>query len=204
METKTIRRRWTSDFFESELRDVASVLGHFPSRSELDDMGRQDLASEIGRRGGFIQCSEVFGLPRVRSDSDKGWEGEAAAAQRLVELGFGVTLRETVKCPFDLLVDDVLRVDVKSARLYRCKRCAGWFYRIGKHPQADLILLWRVDEEDYFALPWYVCPRTNITLSRGGGKYSEFYNNDQLIRDMVEPRRIEQQHTFSQIPMRSF
>lgn len=200
MSAQRARRRWTDEVFESEVKDVASALGHFPTVSELAAMKRRDLASEIIRRGGFMRCAQVLGLTRIESDSDTGWEGERAAAQRLTELGFQVAVPGAVKCPFDMLIDKVLRVDVKSARLCRHQHTVGWFYRIGKHPQADLILLWQLDEAGYYALPWYVCPRTNITISRYGGKYATFRNNDRVIREMVELRRGEAHNAESRLP----
>jgi hypothetical protein len=200
MQTQRPRRRWTDEVFESEIRNVASALGRFPTVSELAAMKRRDLSSEITRRGGFTRCAQAFGLTRIESDSDTGWEGERAAAQRLTELGFQVAVPGAVKCPFDMLIDQVLRVDVKSARLCRYQHSVGWFYRIAKYPQADLILLWQLDEAGYYALPWYVCPRTNITISRDGGKYAAFRNNDRVIREMVELRRGELQNSESRLP----
>jgi hypothetical protein len=197
------RRRWKDEVFECEIREAAASLGHFPTRSELDDMQKGALANEIVRRGGFIECARLFGIPRIWSDSDTGWEGERVAAQRLTELGFQVAVPGAVKCPFDLLIDQVLRVDVKSARLCQYQQSVGWFYRIGKHPQADLILLWQLDEAGFYALPWYICPRTNVTISRDGGKYAAFRNNDQVIREMVELRRGEHQNAESRIPRKA-
>lgn len=195
MSGKLKQRRWTDDYFEAEVREASSLLGHFPTNSELLGMQRSDLSNEIVRRGGFIHCAQMLNIPRLHSDSDTGWEGERAAATRLSELGFEVTASEGVRCPFDLLIENVLRVDVKATRLMRYDNSTGWFYRLGKQPQADLILLWQLDQKNYYALPWYVCPTTNITISRGGGKYLRFLNNDGIIREMVEMRVTELKQT---------
>ncbi len=178
--------------FESELKAVAHSLGHFPSNTELRGLKRNDLGSQITKRGGFVYWSEKLGIPRVESDTDTGWEGEAAAAQRLKELGLSVEFRSTVKSPFDLLIDGLLRIDVKSARLTRYGYCCGWFYRIGKIPQSDVILLWQLDSGDFYAIPWFLCPHTNVTISRDGGKYKAFQNNVQLLREMLAVRQQEQ------------
>lgn len=154
-------------------------------------MGRLDLANQISKRGGFVAWSMKLGIPRVASDSDTGWEGEEAAASRLTELGFHVQLRCALKSPFDLLVDDLLRVDVKAARFKRHGYCQGWFYRIGKIPQSDVILLWQLDTGVFFAVPWFFCPHTNVTVSRTGGKYAAFRNNVSLLREMIDARRQE-------------
>jgi len=84
-----------------------------------------------------------------------------------------------------------LRVDVKAARHASYGADSGWFYRLGKVPQADLILLWQLDTGDFYALPWFVCPRTNITISTDGGKYAPYLNNLQIIREMLAAREAE-------------
>jgi hypothetical protein len=185
------RRRWTDQLFQDELREVVHVLGHFPSNRDLIALGRHDLANQVQRRGGFLTCSEQMGFPRQRSDSDTGWDGEDRAADRLRELGFDVVVRSGVKCPYDLLVAGVLRVDVKAARLHRYGHTEGWFYRLGKYSQADIILLWQLDSGHFYAVPWFVCPSTNITISKAGGKYQPFFNNVDLIRRMIERRSDE-------------
>ena len=84
-------RKWDEKTFETELRAVATTLGHFPSNSELQGMRRYDLACQIYRRGGFITWAKRLGIARLTSDSDTGWEGEDAAAKRLMSLGFAVS-----------------------------------------------------------------------------------------------------------------
>jgi len=189
--SKNTRRRWTSSEFERELQEVAHSLGHFPSNSELRDMGRLDLANQITKRGGFVTWSQKLGIPRVASDCDTGWEGEENAMNHLTKLGFHVESRTTLKCPFDLLLNGVLRIDVKSARFNRYGNCQGWFYRIGKIPQSDVILFWQLDTGDFYAVPWFLCPHTNVTISQSGGKYTSFRNNTNLLREMIDARRQE-------------
>lgn len=185
------RSKWDDARFDSEMRRVIEAVNHFPTNSELRAMGRLDLANQIARRGGFVSCARAFGSERPKSDSDTGWIGEEEASARLSDLGFVVEHRDGVKCPFDLLVDAVLRVDVKAARLSRYHHSCGWFYRIGKHPQSDVILLWQLDTGEFYAIPWFVCPRTNMTISRDGGKYAAFRNSVELLRDMVATRKQE-------------
>ena len=187
------RRRWDDRTVESELRCVVEALGRFPSNADLRDTGRLDLANQIARRGGFLHWADKLGMARKASDSDTGWEGEDAAFERLTQLRFSVTRRLGVKRPFDLLVDDVLRVDVKSARLAQYGHSTGWFFRIGKYAQSDMILLWQLDTAEFYALPWFVCPTTNITITRSGGKYAPFHNNAELVRSMAAVRRREKE-----------
>jgi len=186
------RRHWTDEAVEAELRQLCQALGHFPSNSELRSMGRNDLAVQVSRRRGFVYWSVRVGTPRRESDSDTGWRGEDEAARSLQERGFTVTRRAGVTWPFDLLLEGVLRVDVKATRLHRYGHSLGWFYHIGKQPQSDLILLWQLDTGDFYAIPWYLCPRTNVTISQNGGKYAPFRNNILVIREMIAVRKEEE------------
>lgn len=188
------RKRWNDTELEKVIRSIAQDLGHFPTCSELGEIGRLDVANRIARSGGFRHWSAVTGIPRVMSDSDKGWAGEDAAAKRLEELGFAVTAQDGVKCPFDLLVDGILRVDVKAANYQEYGHSKGWFYRIGKQPQADMILLWQLDTKHFYSLPWYLCPFTNVTISTTGGKYVAYRNSVDVIKRMVSMRQQEREH----------
>lgn len=186
-----IRQRWDDSRIEGELRGVAEAMGRFPSTSDLRDMGRLDLTNQVERHGGFLHWARKLGIERRVSDSDKGWKGEDAAADRLARAGLAVTRRTGVKCHYDLLIEEVLRIDVKSARLTQYQHCREWFYRIGKYTQADLILLWQLDTGEFYLIPWFVCPSSNVTIATNGGKYARFRNNIEIIRSMATARQKE-------------
>ena len=125
-----MRRMWTLDMVRSESEKIAKNLGHFPSSKELRVLGRNDLACQISRRGGFLKISDDIKIPRERSDSDTGWEGEFNVLKHLETLGFSCKTRKGTKCPFDMIVDDAVRVDVKSAPYCVYGYSKGWFYKI--------------------------------------------------------------------------
>lgn len=191
------RRPWNDQRFESEVRAISLDLGRFPTVSDLTGLQRQDLASQIQKRGGFPAVAARLGIDRAISDTDTGWAGEVAAANFLRFLGLEVESREGVKCPYDLLINGVLRIDVKAARQCQYGYSAGWFYRIGKYPQADVVMLWQLDTGRFHVLPWYVCPTTNITITPTGHKYAEYRDNVDLIHQMIAVRAAEQQRHLS-------
>lgn len=176
---------------EAAIREAAATTGIFPSAQQLRRIGRNDLANSISRRGGFIHWSERLGIARADSDSDFGWSGEIAFQKLLESRGYQVVRSSAVKAPFDLLVDDVLRVDVKTANKATYGTGSGWYYRIGKIVQADLVVLYQFDTGEFYGLPWHSCNATNITVSAGGGKYAAYRNNWDLILKMIEMRKQE-------------
>ena len=179
---------WTDEKLHQELIQICAGTGVFPSNQDLIKLGRQDLSNQIVRRGGFIAWSKRLGYRRKESDSDKGWDGELKCIKKLAELGFKAEKTDRVRSPYDILVNECLRIDVKTAKYAEYGACRGWFYRLGKNLNADLIMLYQADTEDAYYVPWTCCPTTNITISRNGGKYANFKNNVPVLSNMATSR----------------
>jgi len=174
------------------LVNLGAQLGRMPSRSEMDSAtGSSALSNRVSKNGGFSHWAKRLGLPLKQSDSKTGWDGEVSACKILQTKGFTTERSGPVKWPFDIIADGVVRVDVKSARYAEYGPCKGWFYRIGKAPQADVIMLLQLDTQDCYLLPWNTVPRTNITIARDGGKYRRFLNRFDLLHKLVDLRKSE-------------
>lgn len=170
-----------------ESAQIARSLGHFPSSSELKALGRNDLMCQITRHGGFLKMSEEVGIARIPSDCDVGWKGEDNVRLRLLKLGYRVERREALKSPYDLIVDGFVRVDVKSANFAQYGACKGWFYRIGKHVQSDIIILHQLDGQIDYVFYWWEVTTTSMTICGNGGKYASAANAYDKIRKYGEP-----------------
>jgi len=166
-----------------ESADVARRLGHFPSSTELKAMGRNDLMCAITKHGGFLNVSGEIGIARLSSDSDVGWKGEDNVRKKLIEIGYRVDRRDALKSPYDLIVDGRVRVDVKAASYAEYGACRGWFYRNGKHVQSDIVILHQLDTGTDYVLYWWEVNASNITISRGGGKYASAASAYAKIRE---------------------
>lgn len=162
-----------------------------PSSNELRALGRNDLAGQISKKGGFPTWAARLGISRKHSDSDTGWDGEIALAESAAKNGFTVERMTGVKAPYDLVLDGVVRVDVKTARFAEYGPCRGWFYRVGKAIQADVLALYQLDTGACYFLPWSIGPTTNITISRSGGKYAAFKDRYDIIKKLAEQRKKE-------------
>lgn len=175
-----MRRQWTDSDVKAELLGVCASLGHFPSNTELRVLGRSDLSCQVTRRGGFVFWSNKVGIGRNYSDSDFGWAGEAAVLRQIESHGLSAKRAGGTRAPFDILVEDRVRVDVKNANFasYPMKgnaACSGWFYRIGKLPQADIIALHQFDTGDTYIIPWRNVTSSNVTITPNG-KYKRYRN----------------------------
>lgn len=111
-------------------------------------------------------------------------------AEKLVAAGFTVQLCN-LKSHYDILIEGVLRVNVKSANKFSCVRQAngrlasGWCFNFRKNTAADLAALFRRDLDDVFWVPWYVIPNVAITLGETSSKYSKWQNNLEVIRQTL-------------------
>ena len=165
--------------------------GKMPTNTFLRETSQNDLACQIVRHGGFAAWAERLGLKREHSDSDTGWTGEIEVQKALEAAGFKVERPTAVRWPFDLLVDEVVRVDVKSTRFTKYGPCAGWFYRVGKAPQADLLAFHQLDTGTTYWIPWNIAPHSNVTISKDGGKWANYRNATGILSKMVETRKLE-------------
>lgn len=185
-----MRTQWTDRILADQLQEICGGIGRFPSAADLRGMGRGDIASQLSRRGGFRAWAKRLGVPHASSDSDFGWEGEAHCADLLRSKGFRVEARTSIKCPYDLIIDGVVRVDVKTARRASYGAGSGWYYRIGKHVQCDVVALYRHDRSDAFLMPWWECGTTNITVTDCGA-HARYHNAFDTLRDLVVTRKTE-------------
>jgi hypothetical protein len=182
---------WTDQKIEEEIAKAVEFYGRFPSAKELREIGKNDLCCAISKNGGFLFWAKKVNQERKMSDSDTGWEGEKKLVGDLAAKGFSCVRSQNTKCPYDLLVNTSIRVDVKAANYAEYGPCKGWFYRIAKDAQADIIALYQLDTADVYFIPWNLCPKTNVTISRSGGKYKDFKNRFDILENLVNLRQAE-------------
>lgn len=191
LQAKPPRKLWNDDRFTEELLSVSKIFGKMPSNSDLRSINRLDLSNQIARRGGFLGVAKKFNLHRSHSDSDTGWDGERDLQDILIQKGFSAERITAVKSPFDLCINGCLRLDVKSTSYSEQGACRGWFYRVGKAPQADIVAFFQLDTKNVYFIPWNKCPWTNVTISRGGGKYKNYLNRYDYIEHLIKRRKDE-------------
>lgn len=197
VKSKKPNKKRSDEDVEKILLEISSSIGKMPSNSYLQASGFGWMSSWISKNGGFVGVSNRLNLQRGHSDSDTGWEGEKRVQSILEDNGFKVERSAQIKSPFDLLVNHLVKIDVKTSSMTTRQNSqsggsvTGWFYRIGKVPQSDLIALFCMDTNDMFLIPWNSLPHTNVTLSQGGGKYRKYLNRFDLLSKLCDLRRDE-------------
>lgn len=137
---------WDSERIASRLLPLSQAMGRMPSVSELQRQGEGDLANAIARGGGFAYWSRQIGAPLKDSSTKTGQAWELFVLGFLLGKGVEVA-RQTTKAKFDLLVNGVERVNVKSAHYNAYGSSKGHFFGIGKtHENCDWFALVRISE----------------------------------------------------------
>lgn len=188
--------KWTNEIIENKIYEVMNILGinRMPSASEIKCILKDSsLSNKIAKTGGFTKWADKLGLKTKKSETQLGNKFENKAKEIIESKGYKVELMN-YKYPFDLLVNDAIRIDVKSAKAYLSQgsRC----HTVGinkKYATCDLYLIFALDEyeniERTFIMPGCDLRVTSMSFGKDSiynayinrwdlfKKYDDFYNN---------------------------
>lgn len=147
----THRKKWTEETIKAELSTLINSKGTLtmPTLREMNiSTGDCALSNAVTKSGGVRRWAATLGVPLSHSNTEKGWEGEARAKAILERQGFTVE-RMSTRHPFDLLVNDVAKVDVKCAKphTFACGAQAYCYNLEKKFPRATFLCLLRRGEK---------------------------------------------------------
>lgn len=117
------RTNWTKDLIVSAIKHTMAALdiNRMPTNEEMINVRHStDLSNVISKRGGFYHWADTLKLPVKESETKTGTIYEQKALGLLVEKGFSIE-RMTTKHPYDLLVNNHIKVDVKVSTAYWLK-----------------------------------------------------------------------------------
>lgn len=169
---------WTENLIKENIMSVVKILNisHMPTRSEIRGVtGNDALTNKISKTDGYYGWAEKLNLPIKNNDTLTGKLGEKMAAELLKSRGYEV-LQMSQNYPFDLLVNQSVKIDVKYANLYHGDK--GSFYSYGlakKYPTCDIYLLISSDDENKQAI--FVIPSRDVMqLQISIGEHSSIYH----------------------------
>lgn len=183
--------KWTNELIESELKKCIKVLNinRMPSAKELTDIGRNDLHCKISRTKKYSGWAEHLGLELKASETKTGQEYERKIAEMLGNRGHQ-TERMTTKHPYDLLVNEHVKVDVKVAGPHHHFGSRAHTFRPSKkHPTCDLYMCVALDEaeqiEKVFVIPSKFAQLVTLNIGTKS-KYNSFINRWDYIDRFTE------------------
>lgn len=112
--------KWTDDLIIEEIEKVKIALDidRMPSSSEIKLItGRTALINAILRNGGYKTWADKLGLKTKESETKFGKRYEKSLNKYLTRKGYKVE-QMTMKHPYDLLINDCVKIDVKASRRY--------------------------------------------------------------------------------------
>lgn len=142
--------KWTTETISEQIKSVMESLNidRMPSGSEMAKVrGSSDLSNIISKRGGFYHWAKELGIEVKKSETSTGKGYEEIAESQLIDRGFSVK-RMTTKHPYDLLVNDHIKVDVKVSKAYWLKgQSLVNTVGLGKmYATCDIYLIYLLDE----------------------------------------------------------
>jgi hypothetical protein len=174
--------RWNDDLIKDKVFEVMEALSidRMPSEAECKNHFHDcRLSNAIIRRGGFHNLAHEMGLPVKNSETYFGKKQEEIALEMLVSKGFTVR-RMSQNFPYDLLVDDCVKVDVKASHLYKGKNGSFYTFNLEKpYATCDVYLLFALDDKNeidsVFVVPSkFVIANTQISIGEHKSKYHRF------------------------------
>ena len=145
-------RKWTDENTESAIMRVVEHLGisTFPTHSEINNFyGNSSLTNHMSKIGGTRKWAEKLGLPIKRCESEFGNDYELFAIKE-IQNHVGLIAKQTKpRYPYDLLVDESIKVDVKVSYPFQnnCGAYANTFNLEKKDPTCDIFILYCLDLE---------------------------------------------------------
>lgn len=115
-----IKKENEAEYITNEILKVmkSANLSRMPSRTEIKIYTQSDaLSNRIMKTGGFYHWASKLGLEVKNSDTKTGIEYENKCLELLQSKGLKAELTP-VKFPYDILVDKVVKIDVKVSNGY--------------------------------------------------------------------------------------
>ena len=171
---------WSDALIESKILECKEGLNlnRMPSANEMAKyFGNYALSNKISKGIGFYGWSVNLGLPMKLSETQTGKNGEAIAAKELEQLGYCVE-RMTTGYPYDLMVNAVVKVDVKFSNLYHGVNGDFYSFRLNKaYPTCDVYILIANDDNGNKKL--YVVPskdvhQKQVSIGSGHSVYEKY------------------------------
>jgi len=171
--------RWNEELIKEKVLEVVSALElkRMPSQKECENYFKNcALTNAISRRMGWYVLAQEMGLPIKDSETYFGKKHEQIAQEQLISRGFEVR-RMPTNFPYDLLVNDCVKVDVKASKLYKGEH--GNFYSFNLEKPfctCDIYMLYLVgddgSEKDLLIVPSkFVATNTQIGVGEKTSKY---------------------------------
>ncbi len=186
--------KWTDTLIKEKLIEVMKALeiDRMPTRSECEAYYHNGaLTNAVARRGGWYAWARKLNLGIKDSETTVGKSYEKAAEENLISLGYDVR-RMPQNFPYDILVDDSIKIDVKASHLYNGPHGSFYTFNLDKqYATCDCYILYMLHDnneiEGVMIVPSkFVIANNQISVGRDRSKYYRFKDRWDYIAQMVD------------------
>lgn len=170
--------KWTNELIKEEILKVKKALdiNRMPSSEEIKLVTKNTkLINAIRRNGGYLYWASELNLNQSECETRTGFEAELKIKSILERKGYKVE-KMTVKHPYDLLVNDNVKVDVKAANKYLSS--AGWnsysFNLEKMNPTCDIYIVYCIQDKKILIIPSKFLKQTQLCITDKSSKYDKF------------------------------
>lgn len=144
---------WTDEVIENKIMEVVQKLNldHFPTHSEMiAALGNRGLAAKISKDKGTVFWAEKLGLPIKYSETSFGNRFEIKAISDIYESTGLHSVQTSSRYPYDLLVDNSVKIDVKVSKEFmnNCNAKSFSFNLEKREPTCDIFILYCLENDE--------------------------------------------------------
>lgn len=143
--------QWTEQKIKAAVLEVVEKLelDRMPSKSEMEEYyGDAALTNKLAKGGGLYHYANIYGLPIKQSETQFGLKYERMVRDILIVQGHDAEITST-KCPYDILVNKRVKVDVKVGRIVRSAPSPYYTFGLAKTVQTcDIYVAVTLDKND--------------------------------------------------------
>ena len=185
-------KKWTDGAIKEEVLKIAGNSGIMPSFKMMDEItGNKGLSVAVSRHGGYKTIAEELGLKIKKSTTTLGRNYEIVCMHEIMEKFMLDVEQMTVRHPYDLLVSNAVKIDVKVAKKAKIQNSFYYSFNLEKKAQTcDIFVFYCIDNEDISKI--YIIPSVVLSgkcqLSVGIKRsiYDKYLNQWHYISDYVE------------------
>ena len=185
------RIKWTDQRIKADLMKMGNEegLSRMPTRKEVERFyGDGRLSNAITKHIGWYNLADALGLSIKNSETTFGKKYEKLVQERLISMGYEAR-RMPQNFPYDLLVNDSVKIDVKASRLYM--GTVGNFYSFNLEKPfctCDLYVLCLIGVDEaissYLIVPSKDVPtNTQISVGESKSKYNRYKDKWDYIEE---------------------
>lgn len=187
--------QWDDEKMKSAIFEVMTVyeIDYMPSNKMMNDYFHNSSLTNaiVKKKGGFYSYANELGLPIKASETFLGKRLECETRKILLDYGFK-SEQMAMKFPYDLLVEDFVKVDVKVSHLHKGE--VGNFYTFNLEKDCatcDIYILHSLSSDNeilnsYVIPSKFVMKNNQISIGETSSKYHIFKDRWDYIKQYAD------------------